>query len=45
MKTRKEEFIITEGYLLVMEAIRQREEKKKYIWDIDEDNYSFEERI
>ena len=46
MKTqRNEEFIVTEGYLLVMEAIRQREEREKYIWDVEDDGYYFEERI
>lgn len=46
MKTnRNEEFIITDGYLLVMEAIRQREEKAKYIWDVEDDSYYFEERF
>lgn len=46
MKTNKnEEFIITDGYLLVMEAIRLREEKKKYMWDVEDDGYFFEERF
>lgn len=45
MKTnRNEEFIVTDGYLLVMEAIRVREEKEKYIWDVEDDSYYFEER-
>ena len=38
-----EKFKVTEGYLLVMEAIRRREEAKKYIWDIEDDGYYFEE--
>ena len=42
---RNEEFIVTEGYLLVMEAIRLREERNKYIWDVEDDSYFFEERF
>lgn len=45
MKTKKEDFVITEGYLLVMEAIREKEERKKYIWDLEDDSYYFEERF
>lgn len=45
MKTKKDEFIFTDGYLLVMEAKRQKEEKKKYIWDLEDDGYYFEERF
>ena len=45
MKTqRNEEFIITDGYLIVMEAKRLRDEKNKYIWDVEDDSYYFEER-
>ena len=40
---KNEKFIVTEGYLLVMEAIRRREEAKKYIWDVEDDGYCFEE--
>ena len=40
---KNENFIATEGYFLVMEAIRQREEAKKYIWDVEDDSYYFEE--
>ena len=43
MKTEKEKFIVTDGYLLVMEAKKRREEAKKYIWDVTEDGYYFEE--
>ncbi|MBQ3109834.1 MAG: hypothetical protein IJC69_01655 [Clostridia bacterium] len=46
MKTqRNEEFIITDGYLLVMEAKRQKEERNKFIWDVEDDSYYFEERF
>lgn len=46
MKTnRNEEFFVTEGYLLVMELKRQKEERQKYIWDVEDDSYSFEERF
>lgn len=46
MKTnRNEEFFVTDGYLLVMELKRQKEERQKYIWDIEDDSYSFEERF
>lgn len=45
MKQKKDEFIVTEGYLLVMEAKRQREEREKYIWDVQDDSYYFEERF
>lgn len=46
MKTnRNEEFVITDGYLLVMERVREREERKKYIWDVEDEGYSFEERF
>lgn len=46
MKTnRNDEFIITDGYLIVMEALRLKEEKQKYIWDVEDDGYYFEERI
>ena len=46
MKTdRNEEFIITDGYLIVMEAKRQREERNKFIWDVEDDSYYFEERF
>ena len=41
---RNEEFVITDGYLLVMEAKRQKEEKNKFIWDVEDDSYYFEER-
>lgn len=45
MKTqRSEEFIITEGYLIVMEAKRQKEERNKFIWDVEDESYYFEER-
>lgn len=44
MKTTKELFTITEGYLLVMEKKREKEEKQKYIWDVEDDSYYFEER-
>ena len=45
MKTqRNEEFIITDGYLIVMDAKRLRDEKNKYIWDVEDDSYYFEER-
>lgn len=44
MKTqRNEEFIITDGYLIVMEVKRQREERNKFIWDVEDDSYYFEE--
>ena len=45
MKTNKDEFIFTDGYLLVMELKRQKEEREKYIWDVEDDGYYFEERI
>ena len=46
MKTqRNEEFIITDGFLIVMEKVREREERKKYIWDVEDDSYFFEERF
>lgn len=46
MKTnRNEEFFVTDGYLLVMELKRQKEERQKYIWDVEDDSYSFEERF
>ncbi|MCD8048205.1 MAG: hypothetical protein LUG52_01120 [Clostridia bacterium] len=41
--TKNEVFVVTDGYLLIMEAKRQREEAKKYIWDVVDDSYSFEE--
>lgn len=40
---RKDDFFITDGYYLVMEAKRRREEEKKYIWDLEDDGYYFEE--
>lgn len=43
MKTEKERFIVTDGYLLVMEAKKRREEAKKYVWDVKDDGYYFEE--
>lgn len=46
MKTnRNEEFVITDGYLLVMEEKRLREEKKAYMWDVEDDGYFFEEKM
>lgn len=42
-KDGKKEVFITDGYYLVMEAKRRREEEKKYIWDVEDDGYSFEE--
>lgn len=42
---RTDGFFITDGYWLVMEKMREREEKKKYIWDIEDDGYYFEERF
>ncbi|MGM9550857.1 MAG: hypothetical protein ACI3XA_01230 [Clostridia bacterium] len=45
MKTMKEIFTVTEGYLLVMEKKREKEERQKYIWDMDDDSYYFEERF
>lgn len=44
MKTMKDIFTITEGYLLVMEKKREKEERQKYIWDVEDDSYYFEER-
>ncbi len=41
---RNDTFIVTDGYLLVMEAKRQREEAKKYIWDVEDDGYRLEEK-
>ena len=40
---KNEKFQVTDGYLLVMEAIRRREEAKKYIWDVEDEGYYFEE--
>lgn len=46
MKTnRNEDFVMTDGYLLVMEAIRAREERKPYLWDVEDDGYYFEESM
>ncbi len=44
MKTMKDIFTITEGYLLVMERKKEKEESQKYIWDVEDDSYYFEER-
>ncbi len=44
MKTMKDIFTITEGYLLVMEKKREKEERQKYIWDVEDESYYFEER-
>ncbi len=44
MKTMKDIFLITDGYLLVMEKKREKEEREKYIWDVEDDSYYFEER-
>ncbi len=43
MKNRKDDFFITDGYYLVMEAKKRREEEKRYIWDLEDDGYFFEE--
>lgn len=43
MKTMKDIFTVTEGYLLVMEKKREKEERQKYIWDVEDDSYCFEE--
>lgn len=46
MITEKNEgFVVTDGYLIVMEAVRKREERKKYIWDVEDEDYYFEERF
>jgi hypothetical protein len=42
---KKEEFFITDGYWLVMEARRRKEESLKYIWDVEDDGYYFEESM
>lgn len=46
MKTnRNEDFIVTDGYLLVMEALREKEERKPFLWDVVDDGYYFEEKM
>lgn len=43
MKENEKKIFITDGYWLVMEAKRSREEKEKWLWDVEDDGYYFEE--
>ncbi len=46
MKTnRNEDFVITDGYLLIMEEKRLKEERKAFLWDVEDDGYYFEEKM